>query len=113
MDNHGGRMTRVAGLRRGRIVATFLASGLALPGLGALSATAAPDDEPEPTRSFHSEGNPIISDGSRYTADAATLVADDTLYIYAGSDEAAPQFGGFDMNEYDILATTDVAGGQW
>jgi len=109
-------MTRVAGLRRGRIVATFLASGLALTGLGAfpgLGATAAPDDEPEPTRSFHSEGNPIISDGSRYTADAATLVADDTLYIYAGSDEAAPQFGGFDMNEYDILATTDVAGDQW
>src|SRR5690625_6123971 len=57
--------------------------------------------------------NPIISDGSRYPADAATLVVDDTLYIYAGRDEAGPQFGSFNMKEYDILATTDVAGGDW
>src|SRR5690625_7989103 len=57
--------------------------------------------------------NPIISEGSRYTADAATLVGDDTLYLYAGRDEAGPQIGSFNMKEYDILATTDVDGRDW
>ena len=106
-------MRHVARSRRARVAATFLASGLALTAFSAFPAAAAPDDAPEPTRSFQSEGNPIISDGSRYTADAATLVVDDTLYIYAGRDEAGPQFGSFNMKEYDILATTDVAGGDW
>src|SRR5690625_1292794 len=106
-------MKHVAVSRRARTATTFVASGLALTMFGSLPASGAPDSEPAPTRTIHSDGNPIISDGSRYTADAATLVVDDTLYIYAGRDEAAPNFGGFDMSEYDILATTDVAGGEW
>ena len=67
-----------------------------------------------PTRTIHSDGNPIVSDGSLYTADAATLVGGDgRLYVYAGHDEASPQEGTFDMHDYAVLATDDVASGTW
>jgi len=106
-------MKRVAKSQRARWTGSLLAGGLLLTGLSATTAAAELDEPPEPTRSFHSEGNPIISDGSRYTADAATLVEGDTLYVYAGVDDAEPQYGNFDMNKYDILATTDVEEGNW
>ena len=44
--------------------------------------------------------NPIIGDGSVYSADPATLVVDDTLYIFAGRDEAGPAMNDFIMNEW-------------
>ncbi|MGK9148109.1 family 43 glycosylhydrolase [Plantibacter flavus] len=57
--------------------------------------------------------NPIIGDGSVYSADPATLVVDDELYIYAGRDEAGPTTNDFIMNEWQAFSTTDPASGSW
>jgi hypothetical protein len=57
--------------------------------------------------------NPLIGDGSVYSADPATLVVDDTLYVYAGRDEAGPTTNDFIMNEWQSFSTADVEGGQW
>ncbi|WP_420239326.1 family 43 glycosylhydrolase [Telmatobacter bradus] len=62
---------------------------------------------------FHSNGNPILVDGSYYSADPAPLVAGDTLYILAGRDEAPADVNDFIMNEWQIFATKDVASGKW
>ena len=70
-------------------------------------------NDPEPTRTITSAGNPIVADGSYYLADAAPLVVDDTLYIYGGHDEAEPQQAGFEMHEYGVLASTDPEGESW
>lgn len=57
--------------------------------------------------------NPIIGDGSVYSADPATLVVDDELFIYAGRDEAGPTTNDFIMNEWQAFSTTDPASGAW
>lgn len=57
--------------------------------------------------------NPIIGDGSVYSADPATLVVDDELYIYAGRDEAGPTTNDFIMNEWQAFSTTDPESGTW
>lgn len=57
--------------------------------------------------------NPILSDGSAYSADPAPIVVGDTLYILAGHDEAAPDQNDFIMNDWQLLATKDVASGKW
>lgn len=57
--------------------------------------------------------NPILGDGSVYSADPATLVVDDTLYVYAGRDEAGPTTNDFIMNEWQAFSTADVGGGEW
>ena len=89
-----------AGALAGALVATLLV---------ALPASA----ETAPTRTVTTEGNPIVGDGSYYSADAAPLVVGDTLYVYTGHDEAEPQQAGFEMHDYGVLATTDVASGEW
>jgi hypothetical protein len=58
-------------------------------------------------------GNPILADGSFYSADPSALVVDDTLYIHAGRDEAGERTNDFIMNEWQAFSTTDVAGGEW
>lgn len=80
--------------------------------LYALSVAGAAQPAPVP-RALESKGNPIIADGSYYTADAAPLVAGDTLYIIAGRDEAPSDVNDFVMNEWELLATKDVASGHW
>ena len=62
---------------------------------------------------IHSRGNPILSDGSYYSADPAPIVVGDTLYILAGRDEAPPNRNDFVMNEWQIFATKDVASHVW
>ncbi|MEU4561199.1 family 43 glycosylhydrolase [Actinoplanes sp. NPDC023936] len=57
--------------------------------------------------------NPIIKDGSYYSADPAPLVADGNLLVYTGHDEAGPAVNDFVMNEWGALATSDVAAGVW
>lgn len=57
--------------------------------------------------------NPIIGDGSVYSADPATLVVDDELYIFAGRDEAGETQNDFIMNEWQAFSTSDVDGGSW
>jgi hypothetical protein len=61
----------------------------------------------------HSAGNPILSDGSYYSADPAPIVVGDTLYILAGRDEAPPNINNFVMNEWQLFATKDVASKRW
>nr|WP_275889413.1 family 43 glycosylhydrolase [Nakamurella flavida] len=90
------------------MAAAALAAGAAVP--TALPVSAA---EPPAAITFSSPGNPILGDGTYYTADAAPLVVGDTLYIYAGHDEAAPQQAGFEMHDYGVFSTQDVAGGTW
>ncbi|WP_165218886.1 family 43 glycosylhydrolase [Schaalia sp. ZJ1691] len=68
---------------------------------------------PEPTRHLTTRGNPIIADGSLYTADAATYVENGRLYVYAGHDEAAPDYGSFNMRDYAVLVTDDPQSGEW
>ena len=70
--------------------------------------------DPAPlSRPIESKGNPIIADGSYYTADAAPLVAGDTLYLIAGRDEAPSDVNDFIMNEWELLATQNVVAGHW
>ncbi|WP_308291512.1 family 43 glycosylhydrolase [Microbacterium sp. G2-8] len=57
--------------------------------------------------------NPLIEDGSVYSADPSLLVADDTLYIHAGRDEAPADVNDFIMNEWQGFSTTDVDSGEW
>ena len=64
-------------------------------------------------RPFQSAGNPILSDGSYYTADPAPLSHDGKLYLYVGRDEPELFQGGFVMNEYAVFSTEDPASGKW
>jgi hypothetical protein len=57
--------------------------------------------------------NPIIGDGSVYSADPTLLAVDDTLYLHAGRDEAGATTNDFIMNEWQAFSTTDVDGGTW
>ena len=62
---------------------------------------------------LHVAHNPLVSDGSSYSADAAPVMDGDTLYILAGRDEAAPDVNDFIMNEWQLFATKDLASGTW
>ncbi|KAH6638684.1 glycosyl hydrolase [Truncatella angustata] len=64
---------------------------------------------------FVSTGNPILSDGSVYSADPAPLVVNDTLYILSGRDEAPIDVNDFVMNEWQMFvsANPDPAGSDW
>lgn len=57
--------------------------------------------------------NPLIGDGSVYSADPSLLADGDTLYIHAGRDEAGTTTNDFIMNEWQAFSTTDVDGGDW
>lgn len=64
-------------------------------------------------RVIQNKGNPILGDGSYYSADPAPIVVGKTLYIIAGRDEAPPAVNNFIMNEWQIFATKNVAKGRW
>ncbi|KAL9944975.1 hypothetical protein D7B24_001411 [Verticillium nonalfalfae] len=67
------------------------------------------------TETFVSDGNPILSDGSIYSADPAPFVVNDTVYILSGRDEAPPTTNAFIMNEWQLFSaqSPDPAGGEW
>jgi hypothetical protein len=77
---------------------------------GALALGSGQQPQPEPV---HSAGNPILSDGTYYSADPAPIVVGGTLYILAGRDEAPPNVNNFIMNEWQLFATKDVASKRW
>ncbi|AUS06878.1 glycoside hydrolase family 43 protein [Pseudotamlana carrageenivorans] len=52
------------------------------------------------------ENNPIIKD--KFTADPAALVHDNTVYIYAGHDEAPNDFHFYKMNEWLVYSSKDM-----
>lgn len=51
--------------------------------------------------------NPIVT--SLYTADPAPLVVGNTMYVYAGRDEAPAGNDNFVMREWRVLSSTDAA----
>ncbi|OBT67669.1 hypothetical protein VE03_03556 [Pseudogymnoascus sp. 23342-1-I1] len=55
------------------------------------------------TTTFTSTGNPILADGSIYSADPAPIVLNDTVYILSGRDEAGATENGFVMNGWQIF----------
>ncbi|MGC5167539.1 family 43 glycosylhydrolase [Luteimicrobium sp. DT211] len=113
--SHARRRRAPVALAVGAALAATALLGAVPPATAATVVPAADDPTPpSPTRTITSPGNPIIKDGSLYTADAATLVGDDgRLYVYAGHDEAGPQTGTFVMHDYTVMATDDVASGRW
>jgi hypothetical protein len=62
---------------------------------------------------IRSAGNPIVADGSDYSADPAPIVVGDTLYILAGRDAAPPGVNDFVMPGWQLFATKDVRAGRW
>ena len=58
---------------------------------------------------FTSPGNPILADGSFYTADPAPLYdSDGTLYIINGHDSAPVDVNAFIIDAWQILSTKDL-----
>ncbi|WP_203856140.1 family 43 glycosylhydrolase [Plantactinospora mayteni] len=118
-----GRGTAPPPLRRARRIRST-AAALVVAGLlaGGLVGVGAPAQAAEPT-TFTNTVNPILGDGSYYSADPAPMVVPagapgndsdrDQLYIYTGHDEAGPSTNDFIMNEWGAFRTTDVAAGQW
>jgi hypothetical protein len=64
-------------------------------------------------QTIQSQGNPIVADGSSYSADPAPIVVGDTLYLLAGRDEASPNVNDFIMPEWRLFSTKNVASKQW
>ena len=65
-------------------------------------------------RTVRASSNPILSDGSDYTADPAPLVVGGKLYIITGRDTAGPAVNDFKMPEWEMLeASGDPMAGRW
>ena len=96
-----------------RAAAGGLAIAVAAALLAAVPAAVPAAAATTPAATIESGGNPILADGSAYSADAAPLVVDDTLYVYAGHDEAGEQQASFVMSDYQVFATKDVESGVW
>jgi beta-xylosidase len=62
--------------------------------------------EPAAPNSPAPEGNPVIR--HKYTADPAAFVHKDTVYLYAGHDEAPPRQERYVMNEWLVFSSTDM-----
>lgn len=64
---------------------------------------------------IQSDGNPIIADGSYYSADPAPFVFNNTLYVISDRDEAALNQNAFIINEWQMLVTDSAtpSGGTW
>ncbi|GAA1022313.1 hypothetical protein Aple_075470 [Acrocarpospora pleiomorpha] len=103
-------------LRRFRAAA---AAGLLVGGLIGVAAPAYAAD----SITFTNTRNPILGDGSYYSADPAPVVVPagapgnesgrDELYIYTGHDQAGPSTNDFIMNEWGAFRTADVQAGEW
>ena len=66
------------------------------------------------TTTFTSTGNPLLADGSIYSADPAPLVINETVYILSGRDNAGATENNFIMNEWQIFEaqSPDASGGR-
>lgn len=65
---------------------------------------------------FKSAGNPILANGSYFSADPGPLVVNNTLYILAGHDAAPQDDNSFTINEWEMFvsrSTPDPAGSEW
>ena len=65
-------------------------------------------------RTVQAASNPILSDGTDYTADPSILVSGGKLYILMGRDTAGPGVNDFEMPEWQMLETNgDPMAGRW
>lgn len=82
---------------------------------GVASVDLSPRQASSSSYTFVSDGNPILSDGSIYSADPAPILINDTLYILAGRDEAPLTENNFIMAEWQVFETKDASpsGGNW
>ncbi|MDF2849083.1 MAG: glycoside hydrolase, partial [Oerskovia sp.] len=113
------RSTRRSVRGASRALSAPLAAVLAL---GTVAVSAGPASAADPY-TFTSTENPILADGSYYSADPAPLVVPsgapgnetgaDQLYVYTGHDEAGPTTNDFIMNEWGAFVTSDVDAGEW
>lgn len=87
-------------------VALLAAAGIVAPAARAQQAAA-------PPIAVQARANPIVADGSLYSADPAPVVDGDTFYILTGRDEARRDEAGFVMHEWVLLSSTDPASGSW
>ncbi|KAH7397427.1 glycosyl hydrolase family 43 protein [Pyrenochaeta sp. MPI-SDFR-AT-0127] len=65
---------------------------------------------------IQSTGNPILADGSYFSADPAPFVVNNTLYILAGRDAAPQNENNFIINEWELFvskSTPNPAGSEW
>lgn len=86
----------------------LFASALCLRGLGV-------NAQSQPI-SVSTTGNPILADGSYFSADPGPLVVNDTLYILAGHDAAPQDDNSFVINEWEMFVSKskpDPAGSDW
>ncbi|WP_430784181.1 family 43 glycosylhydrolase [Actinoplanes sp. G11-F43] len=90
---------------------TAAVAGLVAAGM-LITAPAAPARAAD-SYTFINTVNPILGDGTYYSADPAPLVDDGQLYIYTGHDQAGPAVNDFIMNEWGAFRTGDVAAGEW
>ncbi|KAL4922777.1 glycosyl hydrolase [Aspergillus aurantiobrunneus] len=81
----------------------------------AAAAQSAPQINGSGSITFTSEGNPILADGSWYSADPAPLVVDDAVYILTGQDAAPPDTNAFIMPQWAMFVSPnpDPAGSEW
>jgi hypothetical protein len=82
-----------------------------------LSAALFPSPSRRQITNFTSAGNPILADGSIYSADPAPIVVDGKVYILSGRDEAGATVNSFIMNEWQVFEALDPSpspsGGNW
>ena len=104
---------------RSRTLITFLpmlaACGSLPPAAGVPAGTDAAARQPTlEARIVRAPSNPILSDGTDYTADPAPLVVGGKFYIITGRDTASPGVNDFKMPEWQMLETsTDPMAGRW
>ena len=63
------------------------------------------NNQKEPCLTWRAQGNPVIT--HKYTADAASMVYNDTLWIFAGEDFTGGQ-SYYKMNNWVVFSTTDM-----
>ncbi|KAJ3579080.1 hypothetical protein NPX13_g1486 [Xylaria arbuscula] len=89
--------------------------GLVGVALLSVSPTNASPLERRQTIEIQSTGNPILADGSYFSADPAPIVVDGTVYVISGRDQAGATENNFVINQWQIFesADPDPSGGEW
>ncbi len=62
--------------------------------------------QPAPYDTVTNPGNPVIK--HKYTADPAAIVYNDTVFLYAGHDQADQKRNFYDLREWLVFSSTDM-----